>query len=66
MSNIEVNLLKKVRLELAINKEYVKKTIDAICDGAKTGKVGDGKIFVMDMVECVRIRTGETGNDAIG
>ena len=65
-TDIEVNLLKKVRLELAINKEYVKKTIDAICDGAKTGKVGDGKIFVMDMVECVRIRTGETGNDAIG
>jgi nitrogen regulatory protein P-II 2 len=65
-TDIEVNLLKKVRLEIAVSKEYVKKTIDAICEGAKTGNIGDGKIFVMDLVECVRIRTGETGDDAIG
>ena len=65
-TDVEVNLLKKVRLEIAVNKDFVQKTIDAICDGAKTGKIGDGKIFVMDLLECVRIRTGETGNDAIG
>ena len=62
----EVNLLKKVRVEVAVNKEYVEPTIKAIIKGARTGKIGDGKIFVVDLVECVRIRTGERGNDAIG
>jgi nitrogen regulatory protein P-II 1 len=62
----EVNLLKKVRLEIAINEAFVQKTIDAIIEGAKTGNVGDGKIFVMDLQECIRIRTGERGNLAIG
>jgi nitrogen regulatory protein P-II 2 len=60
------NLLKKVRLEVAVNEEYVKPTVEAIVAGAKTGQVGDGKIFVMDLTECVRIRTGETGKVAIG
>jgi nitrogen regulatory protein P-II 2 len=64
--NFEVNLLKKVRIEIAVNQEYVDKTIEAICKGAKTGNIGDGKIFVVDLVECVRIRTGEKGKDAIG
>ena len=64
--DIEVNLLKKVRLEIAVNKEFVKPTIDTIIAGARTGKIGDGKIFVISLDECVRIRTGETGNDAIG
>ena len=62
----EVNLLKKVRLEIAVNEDFVDKTIDAIVDGAKTGQIGDGKIFVLDLGECIRIRTGETGNKAIG
>jgi nitrogen regulatory protein P-II 1 len=62
----EVNLLKKIRLEIAINEEFVDKTIDAIIDGAKTGQIGDGKIFVMDLPDCVRIRTGERGQKAIG
>ncbi len=62
----EVNLLKKVRLEIAVNEAFVEKTINAIIEGAKTGNVGDGKIFVMDLLECVRIRTGEKGNLAIG
>jgi len=62
----EVNLLKKVRLEIAVNDDYRQKTIDALTEGAKTGKIGDGKIFVLDLTECVRIRTGETGNTAIG
>ena len=62
----EVNLLKKVRLEIAVNKEYVEPTINAIIKGARSGKIGDGKIFVLDLGECIRIRTGEKGNNAIG
>jgi len=62
----EVNLLKKVRIEIAVNEDFVEKTIHAIIDGAKSGKIGDGKIFVIDLLECIRIRTGDRGNDAIG
>jgi len=62
----EVNLLKKIRLEVAVNEEFVKKTIDAIIKGARSGKIGDGKIFVLELGECIRIRTGETGKEAIG
>ncbi len=62
----EVNLLKKVRLEIAVNEDFVEKTVDAIIEGARTGEIGDGKIFVVDLPECVRIRTGEKGKKAIG
>lgn len=62
----EVTLLKKVRLEIAVNEDFVEPTIAAIVAGARTNNVGDGKIFVMDLNECVRIRTGERGNQAIG
>jgi len=62
----EVNLLKKVRLEIAVNDDFVDKTIEAIVEGAKTGQIGDGKIFVLDLKECIRIRTGEKGKKAIG
>ena len=62
----EVNLLKKVRLEIAVNEEFVEKTVNAIIEGARTGKIGDGKIFVLDLAECIRIRTGDKGNAAIG
>lgn len=62
----EVNLLKKVRIEVAVNEDFVKPTVDAIISGARTGNIGDGKIFIVDLVECIRIRTGEKGNDAIG
>jgi nitrogen regulatory protein P-II 1 len=62
----EVNLLKKVRLEIAVNDEFVGKTIEAIIAGARSGKIGDGKIFVMPLEQCYRIRTGEEGHDAIG
>ncbi len=58
---VEVNLLKKTRLEIAVNEGYVQKTIDAIIAGARTNTIGDGKIFVVDLVQCVRIRTGEEG-----
>ena len=60
------NLLKKVRLEIAVNEEYVKPTVSAIAKAAKTGTIGDGKIFILELAECVRIRTGETGSVAIG
>lgn len=62
----EVNLLKKVRIEVAVSDKFVKPTIDAIIEGARSGKIGDGKIFVLNMDDCIRIRTGETGMDAIG
>ena len=64
--DVEVNLLKKVRLEIAVNEGFVQPTIDAIVKGARTGKIGDGKILVLPLDQCVRIRTGEEGNDAIG
>ena len=64
--DIEVNLLKKVRLEIAVNQDFVQPTVDAIIAGARTGEIGDGKIFIVDLVECIRIRTGETGSVAIG
>jgi nitrogen regulatory protein P-II 1 len=60
------NLLKKVRLEIAVNESFVEPTIAAIMKGAKTGGIGDGKIFVLDLKECIRIRTGEKGGEAIG
>ena len=60
------SLLKKVKLEIAVNEEFVKATIEAITAGARTGKVGDGKIFVLDLCEMLRIRTGETGTVAVG
>lgn len=60
------SLLKKVKLEVAVNDEFVQPTIDAILAGARTGQIGDGKIFVLDLAECHRIRTGETGGVAIG
>jgi nitrogen regulatory protein P-II 2 len=62
----EVNLLKKVRLEIAVNDGYVKPTIEGIIKGARTGEIGDGKIFILPLEECIRIRTGETGSAAIG
>ncbi len=60
------NLLKKVRIEIAVNDKFVEQTIAAITKGAKTGVIGDGKIFVTELTECVRIRTNERGHDAIG
>ncbi|HBM15277.1 MAG TPA: transcriptional regulator [Lentisphaeria bacterium] len=60
------SLLRKMKIEVAVNDEYVNPTIDAIVEGGRTGSVGDGKIFILDLKECVRIRTGETGAIAIG
>ena len=60
------NLLRKIRLEIAVNEDFVEKTIKAITKGAKSGETGDGKIFVLDLKECIRIRTEERGSLAIG
>lgn len=62
----EVNLLKKICIRIAVNDNFVQPCIDAIILGARTGKIGDGKIFVTNLEQCIRIRTGETGPDAIG
>ena len=60
------SLLRKVKLEIAVNDAFVEPTIKAVIEGARTGQIGDGKIFVIDLPECIRIRTGEKGNLAIG
>jgi nitrogen regulatory protein P-II 2 len=62
----KVNLLQKIKIEIAVNDEFVKPTVAAIVKAAKSGNIGDGKIFVMPMDECIRIRTDEEGPDAIG
>ena len=60
-----MDFLPKVKLEIAVGDELVGKAIDAICTGAKTGKIGDGKIFVLPLEEIVRIRTDERGETAV-
>jgi nitrogen regulatory protein P-II 2 len=60
------SLLKKTKLEIAVNDAFLAATIEAITGGAKTGQIGDGKIFVLDLKDCVRIRTGDTDGVAIG
>ena len=62
----EINLLKKIRIDIAVNEDFVQPTVDAIIGAARTGSIGDGKIFITDLLECIRIRTGESGSDAIG
>src|SRR6056297_3644400 len=62
--DIEVNLLKKVRLEVAVNDEFVQPTIDAIIRGARSGEIGDGKIFIVPLDDVIRIRSGEKGKEA--
>jgi nitrogen regulatory protein P-II 2 len=60
------NLLRKVKLEIAVNDDFLEKTISAVTKGAGEGEIGDGKIFVLDLKECIRIRTSERGGTAIG
>ncbi len=59
-------LLNKIRLDIAVNDEFMEPTLSAISKGAHTGSVGDGKIFVVDLMECVRISNGDRGGKAIG
>jgi nitrogen regulatory protein P-II 2 len=60
------NLLQKIRLEIAVNDNFLEPAVKAIVKGAKSGETGDGKIFVLDLKECIRIRTEEKGHVAIG
>ncbi len=62
----EINLLNKIRVDVAVNEDFVERTIEAIIKAARTGNIGDGKIFITELRECIRIRTGERGNEAIG
>ena len=65
---ISVNLLRKVQLQIAVNEQFVEPTINAILQGGRTGEtgqIGDGKIFVLPLDDCIRIRTGERGPEAI-
>lgn len=61
----EVDFLPKIKIEVVLPEELVERAIEAIKNTAKTGKVGDGKIFVMNVEEVIRIRTGESGIDAV-
>ena len=60
------SLLRKVKIETAVNEDFVQPAIDAIMGGARSGQIGDGKIFVLDLPRVIRIRTGEEGSPAIG
>jgi nitrogen regulatory protein P-II 2 len=60
-----VDFLPKAKIELAVADELAEQVIEAISNTARTGKIGDGKIFVTDLVEAIRIRTGETGSEAV-
>ena len=64
-TTVKMELSEKVRFEIAVSEQFVQPTIDAICDGARTGDVGDGKIFVVALDRVVRIRTGETDTAAV-
>jgi nitrogen regulatory protein P-II 1 len=64
-TTVRIGLEEKVRFEIAVSDDFVQPTIDALCDGGRTGHVGDGKIFVLELDQVVRIRTGETDNLAV-
>jgi nitrogen regulatory protein P-II 1 len=64
-TTVKMGLAEKVRLEIAVSDEFVEATIDALCEGARTGEVGDGKIFVVPLEEAVRIRTGDRDTSAV-
>jgi nitrogen regulatory protein PII len=64
-TTVRIGLSEKVRFEIAVSDEFVQPAIDALCDGGQTGAVGDGKIFVLDLEQVVRIRSGETDNAAV-
>src|SRR3954453_20926127 len=64
-TSVRVGLTEKVRFEIAVSDDFVDATLDALCSGGRTGAVGDGKIFVLDLEQVVRIRTSETDNAAV-
>jgi nitrogen regulatory protein P-II 1 len=64
-TTVKMALAEKVRFEIAVSDDFVDRTIEALCDGARTGDVGDGKIFVVPLERAVRIRTGEADQAAV-
>ena len=60
-----VDFLPKIKLEIAVDDKLAEKTVEAILSTARTGKIGDGKIFILDLQEAIRVRTGEKGNEAL-
>ena len=64
-TRVKMGLSEKVRFEIAVSDEFVEPTLDALCEGAQTGEVGDGKIFVIDLERAIRIRTGERDHRAV-
>lgn len=60
------NLLRKIKIEIAVNDEFLEPAVNAIMKAAPEGEIGDGKIFIFNLAECIRIRTGEKGKEAIG
>jgi nitrogen regulatory protein PII len=64
-TTVKIGLADKVRFEIAVSDPFVQPTVDALCEGARTGHVGDGKIFVLPLERAVRIRTGETDQGAV-
>jgi nitrogen regulatory protein P-II 1 len=64
-TTVKMGLSEKVRFEVAVSDDFLQTTIDALCAGARTGQVGDGKIFVVPLAQAVRIRTGETDAGAV-
>ncbi|MDX6721347.1 MAG: hypothetical protein QOJ63_3601 [Solirubrobacteraceae bacterium] len=64
-TRVKMGLSEKVRFEIAVSEEFVQPTLDALCEGGRTGEVGDGKIFVVALERVVRIRTGETDHGAV-
>jgi nitrogen regulatory protein P-II 1 len=64
-TTVKMGLAEKVRFEIAVSDEFVQPTVEALCEGAQTGEVGDGKIFVLPLDQAVRIRTGETDHGAV-
>ena len=64
-TTVQMGLSEKVRFEIAVSDEFVRPTVDALCEGGRTGEVGDGKIFVVPLDQAVRIRTGETDEGAV-
>jgi nitrogen regulatory protein PII len=64
-TTVKMGLSEKVRFEIAVSDQFVDPTVSALCDGARTGEVGDGKIFVLPLEQAVRIRTGDTDMEAV-
>ena len=64
-TTVSVGMADKVRFEIAVSDEFLEPTIEALCEGGRTGEVGDGKIFVLELEQVVRIRTGETAHAAV-